>query len=151
MNDKQQEKYVRLTTAPVGRLICRLAVPTMISMMVTAAYNMVDTFFVGQLHSNSATGAVGVAFSLMAIFQAMGFFFGHGSGNFISMELGRQNTEDASRMAATGLVYALLAGPASWCWGRSFWRPWRGCWAPRRPSSPTPWITCASSCWAPRI
>ena len=123
MNDKQQEKYVRLTTAPVGRLICRLAVPTMISMMVTAAYNMVDTFFVGQLHSNSATGAVGVAFSLMAIFQAMGFFFGHGSGNFISMELGRQNTEDASRMAATGLVYALLAGSCVLVLGQIFLAP----------------------------
>ena len=56
MSDKQQEKYVRMTTQPVGRLVRELAVPTIISMMVTAAYNMVDTFFVGQLHSNSATG-----------------------------------------------------------------------------------------------
>lgn len=40
-----------------------MAVPTIISMMVTACYNMVDTYFVGQLHSNSATGAVGVVFS----------------------------------------------------------------------------------------
>lgn len=123
MNDKQQEKYIRMTTAPVGRLICKLAVPTMISMMITAAYNLVDTFFVGQLHSNSATGAVGVAFSLMAIIQATGFFFGHGSGNFISMELGRQNTESASKMAATGLVYALLAGGVILALGEIFLAP----------------------------
>ncbi len=41
-----------------------------------------------RLHSNSATGAVGVVFSLMAIIQAVGFFFGHGSGNTISRMLG---------------------------------------------------------------
>ena len=110
MNEKQEEKFLRMTTTPVGPLIGSLAVPTIISMMVTAAYNMADTFFVGMLKSNSATGAVGEVFSLMAIIQAMGFFFGHGSGNFISMELGRQNTERASKMAATGVVYAFLAG-----------------------------------------
>ena len=123
MNNKQQEKFIRMTTQPVGGLVCRLAVPTIISMMVTAAYNMVDTFFVGQLHSNSATGAVGVAFSLMAIFQATGFFFGHGSGNFISMELGRQHTDHASKMAATGLVYALLAGSVILALGQIFLTP----------------------------
>lgn len=79
MNEKQEAKFIRMTTEPVGRLVCELAVPTIIAMMVTAAYNMADTFFVGMLHSNSATGAVGVVFSLMAIFQAVGFFFGHGS------------------------------------------------------------------------
>ncbi|MBE6989868.1 MAG: MATE family efflux transporter [Ruminococcaceae bacterium] len=123
MNDKQQEKFIRMTTEPVGRLICRLAVPTIISMMVTAAYNMVDTFFVGQLHSNSATGAVGVAFSLMAIIQATGFFFGHGSGNYISMELGRQNTDNASQMASTAVVYALLAGSVILTLGQIFLTP----------------------------
>ena len=123
MNEQQHEKFIRMTTAPVGRLICKLAVPTIISMMITAAYNMVDTFFVGQLHSNSATGAVGVAFSLMAIFQATGFFFGHGSGNYISMELGRQNTENAAKMAATGVVYALLAGGVILTLGEIFLDP----------------------------
>ena len=123
MNEQQHDNFIRMTTAPVGRLICRLAVPTIISMMITAAYNMVDTFFVGQLHSNSATGAVGVAFSLMAIFQATGFFFGHGSGNYISMELGRQNTENAAKMAATGVAYALLAGSVILVLGEIFLTP----------------------------
>lgn len=123
MNEKQEEKFLRMTTAPVGPLISSLAVPTIISMMVTAAYNMADTFFVGMLKSNSATGAVGVVFSLMAIIQAMGFFFGHGSGNFISMELGRQNTERASKMAATGVVYAFLAGGILLVLGEIFLEP----------------------------
>ncbi|MBQ2061491.1 MAG: MATE family efflux transporter [Oscillospiraceae bacterium] len=123
MNEQQKEKYIRMTTAPVGGLICRLALPTIISMMISAAYNLVDTFFVGQLHSNSATGAVGVAFSLMAIFQATGFFFGHGSGNYISMELGKKNTEGASVMAATGVAYALLAGCVILTLGEIFLAP----------------------------
>ena len=73
-----------MLTAPVEGLICRMAVPTIISMLITALYNMADTYFVGKLGSNAATGAVGVALPLMAIIQATGFFFGHGSGNSIS-------------------------------------------------------------------
>ena len=110
MDPKQAGKYREMTEAPVGRTICRQAIPCIISMLVTAFYNMADTFFVGLLKSNAATGAVGVVFSMMAIIQAIGFFFGHGSGNFISRELGRRNTEAASHMAATGLFFAMAAG-----------------------------------------
>ena len=87
--DAQEEKYVKMTTPPVETLICRLAAPCIVSMLVTAFYNMADTYFVGMLKSNAATGAVGVVFSVMAVIQAIGFFFGQGSGNFISRELGK--------------------------------------------------------------
>ncbi|HJB53267.1 MAG TPA: MATE family efflux transporter, partial [Candidatus Oscillibacter pullicola] len=110
MGEEQEQKFHQLTEEPVGRLISHLAVPCIISMLVTAFYNMADTFFVGMLHSNAATGAVGVVFSMMAVIQAVGFFFGHGSGNFISRELGRRNTEAASNMAATGFFSALFTG-----------------------------------------
>ena len=110
MDEKQIQKHHLMTQTPVGRLICRLALPCIVSMLVTSFYNMADTFFVGMLKSNSATGAVGVVFSFMALIQAVGFFFGHGSGNFISRELGRQDVEEASRMAATGFFFALAAG-----------------------------------------
>ena len=108
--DAQEEKYIRMTTAPVEPLICRLAVPCIVSMLVTAFYNMADTYFVGMLKSNAATGAVGVVFSMMAVIQAVGFFFGQGSGNFISRELGKKNEEQASQMAATGFFSALVTG-----------------------------------------
>ena len=72
-------------------------------------YNMADTFFVGKI-GTSATGAVGIVFSVMAIIQAFGFFFGHGSGNYVSRKLGEKDFEEASRMAATGFVSAFLAG-----------------------------------------
>ena len=78
-------------------------------MLVTSFYNMADTFFVGKI-GTSATGAVGIVFSVMAIIQAFGFFFGHGSGNYVSRKLGEKDFEEASRMAATGFVSAFLAG-----------------------------------------
>ena len=108
--DQQEQKFIQMTQPPVAGLICRLAVPCIISMLVTAFYNMADTFFVGMLKSNAATGAVGVVFSMMAIIQAVGFFFGQGSGNYISRQLGRKDYEEASRMAATGFFSALAAG-----------------------------------------
>ena len=123
MDEKQAQKFHEMTEAPVGRTIFRLAGPCIISMLVTSFYNMADTFFVGLLKSNAATGAVGVVFSMMAIIQAVGFFFGHGSGNFISRELGRQNTEAASNMAATGFFAALAAGLAICILGQIFLEP----------------------------
>lgn len=98
-----------MTQAPIPGLVCKMAVPTIISMLVTSFYNMADTFFVGRI-GTSASAAVGVVFSLMAVIQACGFFFGHGSGNFISRALGAHDESDAERMAATGFFSALIAG-----------------------------------------
>ena len=80
---QQEEKYIYMTETPVPRLIGELAVPTIISMLVTSFYNMADTFFVGKLNTQS-TAAVGIVFSVMAIIQALGFFFGHGSSPLFS-------------------------------------------------------------------
>ncbi|EEG28481.1 MATE efflux family protein [[Clostridium] methylpentosum DSM 5476] len=107
--EKYQEKYRQMTETPVKRLVCRMAVPTIISMLITSFYNMADTFFVGRINT-SATASVGIVFSLMAIIQAVGFLFGQGSGNYISRKLGEQKREEASRMAATGFFSAICAG-----------------------------------------
>ena len=119
----QEEKYIQMTQPPVSRLICKLAVPCIISMLVTAFYNMADTYFVDKLNSNAATGAVGVVFSMMAIIQAVGFFFGQGSGNYISRELGKKNYEEAARMASTGFFSALGAGVVICVFGLIFLEP----------------------------
>ena len=63
-------QYRKMTQTPIPRLVTTLAVPTIISMLVTAVYNMADTFFVAQL-GTSAAGAVGIVFSLMAVIQAI--------------------------------------------------------------------------------
>lgn len=106
-----QENFIHMTTYPVPRLIMSLAVPTIISMLVTSFYNMADTYFVGKINTQ-ATAAVGVVFSFMTIIQAVGFFFGHGSGNYISRKLGAQDTANAEKMAATGFFFAFFIGLA---------------------------------------
>ena len=67
-----KDKYTLMTTAPIPRLIGSLAVPTIISMLVTSFYVMADTYFVGQINTQS-TAAVGISFSVMAIIQAFGW------------------------------------------------------------------------------
>lgn len=121
--DAQEEKYRKMTEPPVEKLICRLAVPCIISMLVTAFYNMADTYFVGMLKSNAATGAVGVAFSMMAVIQAVGFFFGQGSGVYISRALGQKQYDDASTMAAVGFFSAMTVGAVICLAGQLFLRP----------------------------
>ncbi len=106
-NPEEKRKY--LTEEKIQTLVLNMAVPSIISMLITSFYNMADTFFVGQI-GTTATAAVGVIFPLMSIIQALGFTFGHGSGNYISRKLGQGEVEDAKKMAATGFVSALIAG-----------------------------------------
>lgn len=109
MQPRHRDNYEFLTQAPVSRVILTMAVPTIVSMLVTCFYVIVDTYFVGQLNTQS-TAAVGIVFPLMSLIQAIGSFFGHGSGAYMSRELGARRTDNASSMATTGLVYALLTG-----------------------------------------
>ncbi len=94
---------------PVQRIIPKLAVPTIISMLITTIYNAADTFFVSQLDTAPA-GAVGVVFSVMAIIQAVAFTFGMGTGTNLSQALGRGDREEAARYAAVGFFSALATG-----------------------------------------
>lgn len=105
----KQEKYVWMTETDVRILVTKLSVPTIISMLITTIYNMADTYFVGHINTN-ATAAVGIVFPFMALIQACGFFFGHGSGNFISKELGMQRTKSAQAMASTGFFLSFGFG-----------------------------------------
>lgn len=118
----KRDNYSFLTTAPVPRVIGTLSVPTIISMLVTTIYNMADTFFVGHLDTPS-TAAVGIVFSVMFIIQSIAFFFGHGSGNFISRELGAKRQQRAEQMATTGFVYAFGFGILITLVGLAFLRP----------------------------
>lgn len=102
-------QFDKMTKTPVSRLIIKLSIPAIISMMVTNVYNLVDTAFVGQL-GNSASGAVGIVFGFMAVLQAIGFMFGNGSGSIISRLLGAKNNEQASKIASTGFFFTLLFG-----------------------------------------
>lgn len=102
-------KYQQMTGQPVKPLILKLCLPAVISNLVTTAYNLTDTFFIGQL-GTAQSGAIGIAFSIMTVMQALGFFFGNGAGNSMSRELGKQNNERASRLLAVGFAGAVISG-----------------------------------------
>ena len=108
----KKDRYEYLTGTPVPELIVKLSVPTIISMLVTGIYNAADTYFVGQIPGSGtqATAAVGIVFPLMAVIQAIGFFFGHGSGNFLSRMPGAGEKDKANEMASTGFALALISG-----------------------------------------
>ena len=101
---KKVDMFESMTNDPISKLMIKLSIPTIISMLVTSFYNMVDSFFVGMLNDTSATAAVGVAYSLMTVIQATGFFFGQGSGNYISRVLGAKKEDEAKTMASCGFI-----------------------------------------------
>ena len=108
-DDRSALQFRRMTETPIPQLILSLAAPTILSMLITSIYNLADTFFVGQI-STSASGAVGVVSSLMAIIQALGFMLGHGAGTIISRSLGNRDTTAATRFASTSFFTALVFG-----------------------------------------
>jgi len=105
--NKQEAKQVKITTQPVGRLVVEYAIPSMVCMLVSNIYNLIDTAFVGHIDTQS-TAAIGIVFPFMALIQSFSFYFGHGSGNYISRALGAKKSEDASVMAAAGFFSALM-------------------------------------------
>lgn len=106
-NETAEEQYKRMTESPVNRLIVSLAIPTVISMLITMIYSMADAYFVSKI-SVSASGATGIVFSLMAIFQAFGFMFGQGAGSNISRRLGAKDVEAAKRYCSTAFFVSLV-------------------------------------------
>lgn len=116
------DKTYKMINEPVEKLINHLAIPTIMSMLITSIYNMADTFFVAKINT-SATAAVGVVFAIMALIQAIGFFCGHGSGNFISRMLGANKHEEAKKMAVTGFILAFCFGSILMLIGLIFLKP----------------------------
>lgn len=106
---RETDQYRKMTTWPIPKLVITLGIPTTISMLVTNIYNMADTYFVSEL-GNSASGAVGVVFGLMAIIQAFGFMFGHGAGSLIARKLGEKDAHASSIYASLSVGACLLVG-----------------------------------------
>jgi len=119
---KKRDNYTFLTHAPIHRVIFTMAIPTIISMLSTSMYNLADTYFVGSINTQSVA-AVGISFSVMSVIQAIGFFFGHGAGNFISRRLGAKDTDNARKMAATGVILSFATGLCIAILGQIFLTP----------------------------
>ena len=116
------KQFIKMTQTPVNRLIASLAIPTVISMLITTVYNITDTYFVSKINI-SASGATGIVFSLMAILQAFGFMFGHGSGSCISRHLGAKEIDKARKYSSTGFFLAAVSGIIIMLFGLIFLSP----------------------------
>ena len=115
MNYTQSEEYL-FNTMPVGRAIASLAVPTVISQIVTVIYNMADTFFVGQLGDPNQVAAATVALPLFIFITALANLFGVGGASLISRCLGQGDRQKAGHTAAfciwSAIAVSLIYGIA---------------------------------------
>ena len=111
---EKHDQYYEMAHSPISHIIPKLAAPTIVSMLISSIYNMADTFFVSQL-GTSASGAVGVIFSAMAIIQALAFMIGMGSGNYMtrSFRSGQAGTGRTDRFHR--LFYRYHHGPGDYC------------------------------------
>jgi len=102
-------RFQKMTESKLSVLILTLGIPTLIGMLVTSFYNLVDTYFVSNL-GTSQSGAVSVVFSLMSIIQAAGFGFGMGCGSLISRTLGEKDMKKAGIFGSSALAASMLFG-----------------------------------------
>ncbi len=101
-----------ILNAPLLPLLIKMSIPTIIGMLVSVLYNLTDAFFIGMLNDKSMTAAIGIVFSFVSIVQAIGFWFGYGSGNNMSKRLGENNESEAAIISSLGLVFAIVSGIA---------------------------------------
>lgn len=106
----KEERREKIITQPILPLLVRMAIPTIIGMLMTMIYNLTDTFFIGRLGNKSMTAAIGIAFSFVSFVQALGFWFGYGSGNAMSRSLGAKDEREAATLSSTGIGLALGTG-----------------------------------------
>jgi len=109
MNEDEALQYEKMLITPPGKLIFRLAVPTVISMLTTMIYNLVDAYFVGKLNT-SASASIGIVMNIQAVFQAFGFMCGQGSGSMIARYLTSGKRDEADRTLTVGVLTALVLG-----------------------------------------
>ncbi len=106
---KKDARYQKMTTAPVAKTILELSIPNTLGLLVIAAYSLADSFFVSEL-GTAAGAAIGVVFPLPVLIQAVGYTLGLGAGSRLSRALGKKETETASTLAASAILWSLILG-----------------------------------------
>ena len=122
ITETNQQQYKKMTETSVQRLVLTMSIPTVISQLITVIYNTADTWFVSKIDT-SASAAVGIVFSIMAIIQAFGFGISMGTGSIISKSLGEKNDEKAETIAVSGIFAAGITGIAVGILGLAFLEP----------------------------
>lgn len=108
--EKKELRRKSILNDPILPLLVKTSIPTIIGMLVMVIYNLTDTFFVGILDNKSMTAAIGIVFSFMSFIQAIGFWFGYGSGNIMSKRIGQANEVEAEKISSIGILFALVIG-----------------------------------------
>ena len=103
---EQQERSKMLGTMPMGRLVPKVSVPIMVSMLVQALYNIVDGIFVARYSPNALT-AVSLAFPIQLLMIAVATGLGVGINSLISRKLGQKRAEEAREAARCGMLLEL--------------------------------------------
>lgn len=93
----------------ISKVLLKMGVPTMIGMLASAFYSVVDAFFVGKL-GTSQMGAVSIAFPIVQVIIGLGMTFGSGAASYISRLLGAGKADEANRTASTALFTSLFIG-----------------------------------------
>lgn len=104
------EKQNPLASAPLGGLIAKFAVPAVISMLVSALYNIVDQIFIGQGVGMLGNAATNIAFPVSIIATATALLLGIGSASNYNLEMGAGKEKRASEIAGTGLSMLVISG-----------------------------------------
>lgn len=119
---KENLQENKMGIMPEGKLLLSMSLPIMISMIIQALYNIVDSIFVAQFSQDALTG-VTVAFPMQNLMIAVGSGTGVGISAFLSKSLGEKKHELASKVAKTGLVLAVFSGLVFLLIGVFFARP----------------------------
>ncbi len=99
-----------ILTKPLVPLLVKTSIPTIIGMLIVVIYNLTDTFFIGMLNNKSMTASIGIVFSYISIIQAIGFWFGYGSGNIMSKKIGESKREEARNISLLAILLAIIIG-----------------------------------------
>ena len=108
MSEQVQMKENKMGVMPIGKLLISMSVPMMISMLVQALYNVVDSYFVAQL-SQDALNAVSLSFPVQNLMIATAVGTGVGVNALLSRNLGEKNFEGANHAAGNGIILAILS------------------------------------------
>ena len=104
-----QRRENKMGVMPIGKLLMTMSVPMMISMLVQALYNVVDSYFVAQL-SQDALNSVSLSFPVQNLMIAAAVGTGVGLNARLSRNLGEKNFEAANQAAGNGILLAFLSG-----------------------------------------
>jgi len=103
--DNKRELFERM---PVPKALATLAIPTIISQLITMIYNLADTFFIGLANDPSQTAASSLAFTLVFMMNCLPNLFGVGGGSLISRLMGEKKDKDAKGVASFSFYMTLL-------------------------------------------